>query len=224
MAAVVAAIAEKGCNSGFKLVIAKNQKTVTNTNFILPWRFDFGKVGMKPYRLVIKQAGPSCRKLKLLLLKKFRWLTPKCSHMSVKFSQTFTIITWCLEEFLPWLLGTWHNYLRSDLIMCSCHLPGKNSTHCSWQSHNVNVMTWNFIMSSRIFGLASYQRIQKINWIKIRKCKICWSSLWNNSRHGDSRSRQRNKQHDLWLSTTQWYLWRSNNLIGNWHPKFWNPW
>jgi len=33
MAAVVAAIAEKGCNSGFKLVIAKNQKTVTNTNF-----------------------------------------------------------------------------------------------------------------------------------------------------------------------------------------------
>jgi len=34
MAAVVAAVAEKGCNSGFKLVIAKNQKTVTNTNFI----------------------------------------------------------------------------------------------------------------------------------------------------------------------------------------------
>jgi len=33
MAAVVAAIAEKGCNSSFKLVIAKNQKTVTNTNF-----------------------------------------------------------------------------------------------------------------------------------------------------------------------------------------------
>jgi hypothetical protein len=33
-AAVVAAVAEKGCNSGFKLVIAENQKTVTNTNFI----------------------------------------------------------------------------------------------------------------------------------------------------------------------------------------------
>jgi hypothetical protein len=35
MAAVVAAVAEKGCNSGFKLVIAENQKTVTNTNFKL---------------------------------------------------------------------------------------------------------------------------------------------------------------------------------------------
>ena len=32
-AAVVAAVAEKGCNSGFKLVIAENQKTVTDTNF-----------------------------------------------------------------------------------------------------------------------------------------------------------------------------------------------
>jgi hypothetical protein len=32
-AAVVAAVAEKGCNSGFKLVIAENLKTVANTNF-----------------------------------------------------------------------------------------------------------------------------------------------------------------------------------------------
>jgi len=34
-AAVVAAVAEKGCNSGFKLVIAENLKTVANTNFSL---------------------------------------------------------------------------------------------------------------------------------------------------------------------------------------------
>ena len=33
-AAVIAAVAEKGCNSGFKLVIAENLKTVANTNFI----------------------------------------------------------------------------------------------------------------------------------------------------------------------------------------------
>jgi hypothetical protein len=32
-AAVVAAVAEKGCNSGFKSVIAENQKTITDTNF-----------------------------------------------------------------------------------------------------------------------------------------------------------------------------------------------
>ena len=32
-AAVVSAVAEKGCNSGFKLVIAENLKTVANTNF-----------------------------------------------------------------------------------------------------------------------------------------------------------------------------------------------
>ena len=32
-AAVVAAVAEKSCNSGFKSVIAENQKTITDTNF-----------------------------------------------------------------------------------------------------------------------------------------------------------------------------------------------
>jgi hypothetical protein len=31
---IVAKVAEKGCNSGFKLVIAENLKTVANTNFM----------------------------------------------------------------------------------------------------------------------------------------------------------------------------------------------